>query len=170
MADHYLLFAEATPLLTAKEYEWFGAQLAPIAVVDGQEVPERDVPAGKAPTWHGLRFLRDFGPEDSDGSDCDWAGFEYVHHHHDGQRYVTFYSEDHAEMDRLVHLMQTFLCTFRQAESWSLIYATTCSKPRIGEFGGGAFFVTAQTVEWYTLADFIDRQRQAFDRRRQMAV
>jgi len=164
VADHYLLFSETTPPLSEAEFGWITDQLAAICVVDGRELAASEIPDGQQATWRGLRFLRDFGPDDQ-GADCDWTGFEYEPHDRDGQRSVWFYCEDHGELERLAHLMQKFLRTFRPAESWSLCYATTCSKPRIGEFGGGALFVTAERVKWHTLADFLGRESRAARRR-----
>ena len=40
-----------------------------------------------------------------------------------------------------------------------MTYATTCSKPRVGEFGGGVIVVTADEIEW------LDAQSIADDRK-----
>src|SRR6266511_2233333 len=42
-----------------------------------------------------------------------------------------------------------------------MAWADTCSKPRIGEFSGGAAFVTADKIE-YIMADEWHREEQAF--------
>ena len=52
----------------------------------------------------------------------------------------------------------------RPDQCWSLTYATTCSKPRLGEFGGGAVFVTADNIRWNNSYDFVAEQRNAFER------
>ena len=64
----------------------------------------------------------------------------------------------------MAHLVQKFLKKFRPDQCWSLTYATTCSKPRLGEFGGGAVFVTADSICWNSSYDFVEEQRMAFAR------
>ena len=64
--------------------------------------------------------------------------------------------------DNVAWLVQKFLKKFRPDQCWSLTYATTCSKPRVGEFGGGAVFVTADEIKWQNAYDFIEEQRTAF--------
>ena len=70
--------------------------------------------------------------------------------------------------ERVAHLVQKFLRQFRPKECWSLTYATICSKPRVGEFGGGAVFVTADTKVWKNAYDFVEAQREAFRKRQQI--
>ena len=64
------------------------------------------------------------------------------------------------------HKVQKFLKKFRPDQCWSLTYSTTCSKPRVGEFGGGAVFVTANKIKWQNAYDFIEQQRTAFKAKR----
>jgi hypothetical protein len=65
--------------------------------------------------------------------------------------------------------VQKFLTKFRPDQCWSLTYSTTCSKPRVSEFGGGAVFVTAETIQWQNAYDFIEDQRVAFAAKRDEA-
>ena len=58
-------------------------------------------------------------------------------------RHLWFYAEESGSPDNVAWLVQKFLKRFRPDQCWSLTYAATCSKPRVGEFGGGAVFVTA---------------------------
>jgi hypothetical protein len=39
-----------------------------------------------------------------------------------------------------------------------LTYANTCEKPRVGEFGGGAMFVTADNIVWEDSYTFVAEQ------------
>jgi hypothetical protein len=61
-------------------------------------------------------------------------------------------------------LVQKFLRHCRHDQCWSLTYATTCSKLRLGEFGGGAVFITADDIRWNNSYDFVEEQRKAFER------
>ena len=63
----------------------------------------------------------------------------------------------------MAHLVQKFLKKFRPADCWPLTYSETCSKPRVGEFGGGALFVTATDVKWQSAFSFIEQERRAFE-------
>jgi hypothetical protein len=62
--------------------------------------------------------------------------------------------------------VQKFLKKFRPGQCWSLAYSTTCSKPRVSEFGGGAVFVTADTIQSNSTNDFIEDRRVTFEAKR----
>jgi len=73
--------------------------------------------------------------------------------------------------DYVVHhiialLAKTFLRRFRPDQCWSLTYAIHCSKPRVGEFGGGAIFVTADKINHLNAYDWIAQQQAAFQKKR----
>ncbi|MCH8890822.1 MAG: hypothetical protein IH827_07080 [Myxococcales bacterium] len=63
-------------------------------------------------------------------------------------------------VERIAHVVRKFLATFRLQQCWSLTYAATCSKPRVGEFGGGGVFVTAEDVIWFDADQFVEQQRE----------
>ena len=124
------------------------------------------VPAELADTdadWAGIRFLRDKPDHDPD---WDALGFEYTFHddHDEGGwgRHLWVYAEESGCPDNVAWLVQKFLKKFRPDQCWSLTYSTTCSKPRTGEFGGGAVFVTADEIKWQNAYNFIEDQRAAF--------
>jgi hypothetical protein len=70
-------------------------------------------------------------------------------------------ADDHNNLGALAHLVQKFLRRFRPDESWSVTYASTCSKPRVDSFGGGAVFVTADEIKFDSTWDFIERKAAA---------
>src|SRR6185295_8666734 len=74
--------------------------------------------------------------------------------------------EDNGNIDQVCHIVQKFLKQFRPNEYWTLTFAATCSKPRAGEFSGGAVFVTAEAIHWDHAAAFIEREKAAFVERR----
>ena len=164
MADNYLEFSEVIPNLTKAEEAWLNDQLQTISIFGDQEYPEDAVPpelAGTKPDWNGVRFLRDktdFDPQyDALGFECSFGDDT------DGWgRHLWLYTEDWGNVTNVVHLVQKFLKKFRPDECWSLTWASTCSKPRVGEFGGGAVFVTAKRTCWENAHDFIDRKRVTF--------
>ena len=73
------------------------------------------------------------------------------------------YAEESGNPDNVAWLVQKFLKQFRRDQCWALTYAATCSKPRVGEFGGGAIFVMANKITWQNAYDFIEKQRTAFE-------
>ena len=117
MADNYLQFSESLNSLTTEEADWLRKQLA--------EDPVTDCP----------RFLVDFADREADDTDY---GFQYEFQDASNGCHLWLYAEEHAEVARLAHLVRKFLQRFRPDQYWSLTYATTCSKLRLGEFGGGA--------------------------------
>jgi hypothetical protein len=155
MADNFLEFSEVLPSLTGAEEAWLKEQLQPIRVFGRKEYAEDESPgeeyAGTDPDWEGPRFLRDKG-------DCDpkWdgLGFEYQFctDEADGRgrscwgRHLWLYTEEWGNPANVAWLMRKVLRKFRPSQCWSLTYAVTCSKPRVGEFGGGAVFVTAKRL------------------------
>jgi hypothetical protein len=173
VADNYLEFSEVIANLTEPEEAWLKEQLQPIHVFGDKEYPEDAVPAGladKDADWTGVRFLRDKGDYDPQ---CDVLGFEFSFHDDRDPggwgRHLWVYEEESGWPDNFAWLVQKFLKKFRPGQCWSLSYAVTCSKPRVGEFGGGAAFVTADTICWQNACDFIEDQRAAFKAKKRAA-
>lgn len=145
MADNYLEFSAGLDLGVNAERRWLEQQLEEV------EHEEGDMP----------RFLLDYPErlegETSPGFEVNWAVDR-----------VVFYAVEHGNVCHLAHLVQKFLREFHPEDAWFVTWAESCSKPRIGEFGGGAAFVTADEVRWMSAHQFIDEQLAAFqsDRRR----
>jgi hypothetical protein len=171
VADNYLQFSEVIAKLTEQEEAWLKSQLESIRVFGEKEYPEDAVPvdlADKEADWSGVRFLRDKPDHDAE---WDSLGFEFgFHEDHDNGGYVTdgwgrhlwLYAECWGDVSNVAWLVQKFLKKFRPNECWALTYSTTCSKPRVGEFGGGAVFVTADKIERQDARDFTETRMEAF--------
>jgi len=164
MADHYLEFSETLTHLTDAEVDWLQNQLELVHVIDGAEYTEDTLPdngdTGDA-TWIGCRAYRDM--EDYDPDFGEDVGFGYSFSEgvdEDRGRHLWIHSEEHGCVDRVAHLVQKFLRAFRPDACWSLTYAGTCSKPRVGEFGGGAVFVTATNIEYFNAWLFVEQQEK----------
>ncbi len=166
MPDHHLQFAEVLPQLTVEEERWLQHQLEIVCVFGDQEYLKDDLPVELHPAdaeWEGCRAYRDLDGYESDLDES--AGFDYRFSDDprgEGGRHLWLYSEECGHVDRVAHLIQKFLRDFRPHRCWSLTYATTCSKPRVGEFGGGAVFVTADDIKWHSADEFVEQQRAAF--------
>ena len=171
MANNYLQFSEVIPQLTTQEADWLRRQLEIVCVFGKHEHPEDKLPPGldrdKA-DWIGCRAYRDML-----GYDPNWdadVGFEYQFSRDDRDkdwgRHLWLYADESGAGDRVAHLVQKFLKEFRPDGCWSLTWAVSCSKPRVGEFGGGAVFVTAEEIGWQDAYDFAaDRQLSLRSRR-----
>jgi hypothetical protein len=161
MADNYLQFSEAIVKLSIEERDWLQRQLETICVVGDREYAEDEIPDDALTgdvAWSGCRAFRDLPDVDSD--DDDGFQFEFRENEELGP-YLWIYAEESGSPDRVAHLVQKFLRQFRPQESWSLTYATTCSKLALGEFGGGACFVTAGSIETFDADDFVSSRRAA---------
>ncbi len=173
MAEYYLEFSQVLPHLTDEEFDWLTQQLEVVHVIDGREVAADSMPAGLDPEqaeWSGYRFYRDYEDDLPDTEDAGFC-FELIEgEDSDFGRHLWVYAEDHGDLGPLAHLVQKFLRRFRPDTSWSVAYASTCSKPRVDSFGGGAVFVTADEIKFDSSWDFIEREAAAFVARRACAL
>lgn len=71
------------------------------------------------------------------------------------------YAEESGEPHHVAKLVQEFLKRFRPDSHFTLSWAWTCSKPRIGHFGGGAVFVTATKMKWMSTSEFLRKLRDS---------
>ena len=86
---------------------------------------------------------REFDEGSEFGADFEWS----VEVDGEGVRSLWIRSEDAGNANDVAHFVQAFLKQFRPDTCWWMSWADTCSKPRVGEFCGGAVFVTAETIE-----------------------
>jgi len=162
MANNYLQFSEVLPQLTDDEETWLRQKLEHVFVFGEREYAKDELPEGlnaDDADWSGIRAWRNL-----DTSDTDWLGFEYEFDDDSDKwgRHLWIYSEECGEPVHVAHLVQEFLKRFRADQCWSLTYALTCSKLRVGEFTGGGCFVTADTIQWQNSDAFVAKQRQVF--------
>jgi hypothetical protein len=171
MANNYTQFSEVIPRLTPEEERWLNRELEVVFVLNGQEYGEDELLAGAIPDeneFRGCRAFRDMPDYDSSGD--DEAGFSYRFDTDDEGpsgwgRHFWIYADESGDLERIGHLVQKFLKTFRPNECWVLTYSESCSRPCVGEFGGGALFVTAQEIKWQSAYSFIAAERAAFEKR-----
>jgi hypothetical protein len=174
MADNYLDFSEIIANLTGPEEAWLKEQLQPIRAFGDKEYAEDAAPAELAhtePDWAGVRFLRDKGDYDPN---WDGLGFEYAFRDDPDTggwgRHLWFYTEGWGDPNNVAWLARKFLKKFRPDQCWGLTYAVTCSKPRVGQFGGGAIFVTAEEIKCQSSNDFLEKHGAAFRQREALYV
>lgn len=141
MANYCLTFSEQLEHLTDEERTWLEQQL------DEEKFEQESVP----------RFLVECSNDDTE---CGFS-YEFLLSKASGQ-HLWLYSEESGNPHHVGILVQKFLQIFRPQECWSLSYACECDRPRIGEFGGGALFVTADKIEERSTGDLIHEWQQAF--------
>jgi hypothetical protein len=171
MANQYLEFSEVLPNLTSEEEAWLNEQLEIVHVFGDQQYTSAELPEGldaMKSDWCGIRAWHDL--EELPGLRTD-VGFCYEFCDEDLDedwgRHLWFYTEEWGYPELVAHLVQKFLKRFRAGDCWSLSYAVTCSKPRVGEFGGGAMFVTANEIQYFSDGDFREKSREAFEKTKQ---
>ena len=148
MANNYLLFSEILPAMTDEETKWTDRVLS--CNPDGDQV----------------EATRTILAEAGIGVDADildaWPDFQWELDPSRSELWL--YAEECGNVCNVCEFVRAFLARFRPTACWHLTWATTCSKPRVGEFGGGGAFVTASRVKFYSPDDSIARERKKFER------
>ena len=174
MADTYFEFSEMLLVNHQEEIDWLNCQLECVGE-DGK--PEArstvDLCRSARPECHVPRFMYeldqvldgriDFGVGLAEGTveptNRDCQGFQAEWYKEDGEiKALWIYAEEHGQNDSAAYLVQMFLRQFQPDGCWSLTYSYRCSKPRVGEFGGGAVFVTANDAKWMDTHCFVEEQ------------
>jgi|GEM_PF-1964064 len=178
MANNYLEFAEVLPNLTAEEEAWLKHQLERVIVApDGQEYPKDAPEAAEVdePVFEGPRAFRDF-PHFMDICYDGVPEFQYSFDDPANAsedpwgRHLFLYAEEAGQPDQPAHLVQKFLRRFRPNDHWTLGYACWSDACVVGEFGGGALFVTADRTQSMNTFDFVEEAETEFKARKQREV
>ena len=138
MANNYTQFSETVDDLTPEEIEWWEKELQPY-----DELEEDEQKA-----W--LEEGR--GVDDPD----HWPSFSWEVQND----YLWIYADEYGNVDNVGIAVQRFLERFRPNGYFTLSWATWCSRPRIGEFQGGALFVTHEGVEWMTTWNWLNKKER----------
>lgn len=76
---------------------------------------------------------------------------------------VWFHADECGNLEAVALVVQSFLAKFRFNDHFTLTWACWCSKPRIGEFGGGAMFVTAQEAIFYDAHQWVQKRKNELE-------
>lgn len=119
MADYFVQFSEQLDELTDQEIFWFKENL---------KTPKMVIAAAST-----------FDLE-------SWPGFNW--RLDEEERTLWFYTEtgDSFYEDFLIQAFQEFLCKFRPNDIIKISMAHTCSKPRLGAFGGAWLHISINEV------------------------
>lgn len=144
MANNYCLFSEMLTDLTKEEYEWIKKELEGPELLDEQE----------------LEAWRKAHPWVID--DSDFPGFcrqfECRLDNSTHFQRLWIYAEEYGNPLMVAQFVQSFLKKFRPESYWTITWSETCSKPRVGEFGGGGVFVTAKRIRDMSGHYFVERE------------
>lgn len=174
MANNYVQFCAELELESPAERDWLKSQLEDVELAtltdpaEQQDLPRSYIvptdskgyrrgyePAGTFP-----RFVCDLPDLDFDD---EGAGFDYAWNDRDEPGSVVFYAEECGCPNRVAYLVQKYLQQFHPDKSWSLTWSETCSKTRIGEFGGGGILVTAKWLICLNAHEFVAQQHERFE-------
>ena len=136
MANNYCQWSELIEELTDEEMNWFHSCLT-------WEPPYNDdheLPAGFVfPFWY----------------DPDAGGVNFDYDLKRKERTLHVYAEEDGNLDTLSALVQEFIKKFRPDFIFCVSWADTCSKMRVGVFGGGAMVVSREGEKHITTSSFI---------------
>ena len=143
MADTSTLFSENICNVTEEEGKWM------------LEVLERTVEYEEDRT----RLFELLGVEPDPSLDLDdWPSFNWRIQDKDGESWL--YSEGYYDENHLVLFIQSFIRKWRPDYVFAVSSSLSCSRPRIGEFGGSWLVITKDTVEggttWGAIEDKLD--------------
>jgi hypothetical protein len=156
MANNYLQFSEIIPHLSNEEAKWCEDRLDHLrSLFAGKLNPDETDPV--------LRPLPEDEPYDTDG--CLFEGSVSLQPHKDWGQHLWLYAEEGCEPETLALFVQEFLRRFRPLGSFRFSWSATCSKPRVGAFGGGAGFVTAEQIEYFATGAWLDERQAAWHSR-----
>lgn len=133
MANDYTLWSEAVELsqnpdARAKEEAWIRSVL--------RSSDEYEAPTSIA------AHLKEMGVNADEAQAEYWPDFDWKIE----KDYLWVYSEESGNLDNLALFVQGFLAKFDPEGTFRVEWASTCSAPRIGSFGGGVLVVTANRI------------------------
>lgn len=138
MSNNYTQFAAIIDDVTQEEAAWASKVL---------EEPREDDLSPEASLYR--KITADAGG--SLGFTMEAAGFgEHVS--------IVLSAEDCGDVEQVATFAQEFLRKFRPGGHFGLEWAETCSRPCVGEFGGGAVFVTETDMVWLRTGAWLRKQ------------
>jgi hypothetical protein len=135
MAQNYMQFSEVIDNLTVEEHDWFKKALA-LNDDDGYD------DGVEPPAWW------------DDGSES--FGFEYDL----GTSEIQLYSEEYGNIDTVQALVSEFISLFRKDYVFTLSWSESCSKMRVGEFGGGGMIVSLDETRFMNVWGWLQSEKK----------
>ena len=156
MANNYLQFSEALTIETAEERAWVEWHME--LPSKAEEVPEEEEETSKV--YQEYLRIAELYEFDDIYSNFD---FEWEIEESGDKVSMWIYAEEGGNVSNVATFVQQFLRKFHPDKCWSLTWAETCSKMAVGEFSGGAVFVTAEKIEWMGAYDWAQSMQKEFN-------
>jgi len=139
MANNYLEASETIVLKEDAEVQWWQRKFAEWAKklddVDRGDVEDED-----------REELASYYFDYEESRDESTKGFIWIH----GEEYIN--------IDVVADVMQQYLKEFHPKDCFTLTWASYCSKPRVGEFGGGGLVVTADETHFMNAHVWVEQK------------
>jgi hypothetical protein len=146
MANNYRHFSFALKLANKKEAVWFQKLLEK---AQKTEEPE----SGGTMTDFDWTVYGHVAPQEGTHQELSWP---YVWFRDNGE---------YGNVDQVADLVQMYLKKFCPKGYFTMSWADTCSKHRVGEFGGGFCVVTAKEQSWFNENDFLTKHTKGLESR-----
>lgn len=150
MANNYLQFSEMIDGLTDEEIKYFQGVCGYEPPLDLEGKPYE---GWEPPAWY----------------DVDSEGLGFSAEIDEGTRELWVYAEEYGNLGTLEALVLEFIQKFRPDYIFTLSFAETCSKMRVGEFGGGAMIISREGAKSISTYDWLSH-REAEIREKRGAV
>lgn len=148
MANNYTQFSDGIHHLTKEEEAWIRSVLIdPTVDPDGPDAKNPDL------IWN----------QDNEDLGFDW---KIVSDEINGRYLCLYTNSGEGDVEQVILLAQRFLKKFRPKEYFTVEWACTCSRPRVGEFGGGAAIVTAKGTKYMNTDTWLADELTKIDRRK----
>lgn len=152
MANNYLQFSLSFKLKNGKEKAWCNDHLGLMEKIH-DECDKFNIDPSEHPRSDEYnKFLEDYDlMGDESGLDINW----YIN---DDVMYIDSGYES-GNADHAAIFVQKFLALFDKDSGIGFCYSTTCDKLRVDQFGGGAFFVTAEQIKHIDSYQWLEDRR-----------
>lgn len=121
--------------------------------------------SAKEASWFRTRLLKAMSAEDSDGG----SGHDFdatVENKESDSRHVWFRDNgEYGNVEQIADIVQEYLKKFDKKGYFTMSWADTCSKHRLGEFGGGFCVVTAKAQHWFNEHEFLTKRTKGLESR-----
>jgi hypothetical protein len=154
MANNYTTFSFGIKSITPKEETWIREYLTAATKLGYEgEVDKNSEETALTPTQRHDPFYRAV-------KENGYIGFSWNVEPEAGKPFLWLYSEDSGTPGMAALFVQRFLQTHRPKQFITFSWADTCSKPRLNEFGGGAYVIHAKWMTYTTTYRFTNRHAE----------
>jgi hypothetical protein len=155
MADYYTEFSETIEYSSDEERDFLmmgfdgiealSQKLIASAMADGTHKTDHDY-FEQARKFYNAEF----------GEDAASYADDWVVTYKDEGDHLWLHSEESTVIDMVAYVIAAFQKKFKCELAWQMSWSAGCSKPRIGEFGGGAVVVYKGECHWINARSWAD--------------